>query len=315
MRSRLRLLAKETCLRFERYGISEPKLSSEYLLASAFYRTTWNEFMKDPPKELDSRCMKRFDEFCRKRIERMPIQYIIGEWDFHMLRNVLIEPPVLIPRPETEELVDIAAESIESIRRRRSDRDEPIRILDACSGSGVVGIALLKLFPESSGVRVVGCDLVREAIHLASRNAKRFGVESRYVPVRSRIEHLPELTVDDRDGGGGPFDLIVSNPPYILQKDMNALDPEVASYEDPRALCGGVRGLDVIEEILRTAKHLVSGVDTPIVMEVDASHPKVMKKWLRSTELDHEVNYVEWRRDRSDRPRFCLFRTKEPTAA
>eukprot|EP00939_MAST-03C_sp_MAST-3C-sp1_P000851 g851.t1 len=159
-----------------------------------------------------------FEIFCKKRLENMPVQYIVGEWDFHDLRGLHMRKTVLIPRPETEELVDFAAEILRPIVQETASR--PVQVLDIGAGTGAIGLALLNVFPS---IVCVACDVSPVAVDLANENAKRFGFSDRYRCVRSDIANLTQTFPDM----AGSFDAIVSNPPYIPSADMSSLQTEV----------------------------------------------------------------------------------------
>lgn len=139
----------------------------------------------------------------------MPIQYVIREWDF---RNLTLEmrPPVFIPRPETEQLVDLVLTELNT---------NPIEeVLELCCGSGAISIALLK---ENPDITVIAVDKSEEACSLTRDNAKRYGVDSRINIIQMDINEISPEYFDKK------FDVIVSNPPYVPSGDMLHLQPEI----------------------------------------------------------------------------------------
>lgn len=173
-----------------------------------------------------------------RRVEHHePLQYIIGTVPFLDL-DLLVRPPVLIPRPETEEWTDWLIRSFHQLPRA----NYPKRILDLCSGSGCIALALARAFPESW---VVGTDINPDAIALATENARRNNIANAqflagdlFIPV---IAHQ------------GEFDLIVSNPPYISEEDWQLLDASVRTWEDKIALVATHHGLRFYERIAQEA--------------------------------------------------------------
>ncbi|KAB7503281.1 HemK methyltransferase family member 1 [Armadillidium nasatum] len=184
---------------------------------------------------------------------RMPIQYILGDWDFHSFK-LKLRPPVFIPRPETEELVNIAISVIRNVLKVES----PV-ILDVCCGSGAISLAMLNLLPNSTCVAI---DKSKYAVDLTIENAKDLDLCDRLHVIHGKITDaaFPHLPFDK-------FDLIVSNPPYIPQKNIPNLQPEILLYEDMGAIFGGVEGLDVIKNIILQGQHLLKE-NGRMIMEV-----------------------------------------------
>ena len=187
-----------------------------------------------------------------RRAAREPLQYILGSWPFHPLPVELkLRPPVLIPRPETEELVDHIL--------HRAPR--PGRLLELGSGSGAIVVSLLHGFPDATAVAL---DPSAAAIALTAENAERCGVAARLELLRCRAG---ALGAEQRG-----FDLVVSNPPYIPSGEMPGLQREVRDFEDHLALDGGPDGLQVVREVLDTAQR-VARPGASIYLEVHHTHP------------------------------------------
>jgi release factor glutamine methyltransferase len=215
---------------------------------------------------------------------------------------------VLIPRPETEELVEHV------LATHGGDARGALRLLDVGCGSGAIGLALLSRLTTSSCVAI---DVSDAAVDLARLNAEHCGFAGRYA-VRLAEGGIAQLATDpaslDRDIDapplGGSFDIIVSNPPYIPRVDMLTLEPEVAVHEDEGALCGGDDGLDVVRDLLRAAPRLLRR-DGPrtIWLEVDASHPPIIQRWVADeAQSGLALEMVRWLRDMGGLPRFCELR-------
>lgn len=172
---------------------------------------------------------KKIKDIMSRRLGGEPVAYILGEWEFYSLPFKLNQS-VLVPRQDTELLVDNALEAIKNIERPR--------VLDLCTGSGCVGISVAY---NSNDSRIVACDISKDALNVAKYNAKLNKVHHRFMA----LEH--DLYNDSKNLGA--FDLIVSNPPYIPTKDIENLDIDVKNHEPKIALDGGFDGLDFYREI------------------------------------------------------------------
>jgi release factor glutamine methyltransferase len=200
-------------------GIEEGRLDAELLLSDALSLDRVGLYLNyDRP--LTSAELTSFRERVGRRARREPLQYILGRVEFWSL-SFAVNPAVLVPRPDTEILVE------ETLKRSSADA----AILDVGAGSGAIAIALAYELP---GAAVVGVDISPAALEVAAENARRNGVDGRVRFQDADLARLPE----------GPFDLIVSNPPYIPSGDLAALMPEVRDFEPRLALDGGRDGLD-----------------------------------------------------------------------
>ncbi len=172
------------------------------------------------------------EQLLERRLHGEPLAYLLGEWDFYGI-TLRVTPDVLIPRSDTERLCELA------IERARACK-EP-RVLDLCSGSGCIALALLHEVPSA---HAVGVDLSPDAIALARDNAARLGLADRYTCIcGNALETPPQELVS-------AFDVMVCNPPYITEQEMKQLDRSVAAYEPHLALYGGTDGLDFYRAIL-----------------------------------------------------------------
>lgn len=289
--------------------VPEARLSAEYLLAHAAGLRERSGLFRLGGEPLPEAVRGPFEEMCLQRLRRTPVQYIVGDWDFHEL-TLRLSPPVLIPRPETEELVELVLASTRGPAAAAAAAGRDFRILDVGCGSGAIGLALLRQLPNAE---CVGLDVSTEAIALSRLNARELGLSSRYEAVLEPLgiaalaRRSPPEPTAAAAGVARRFDVLVSNAPYIPSADMLSLPPEVRRFEDERALCGGQDGLDVIRDVLRAAPLLLRpGGTRGIWLEVDVSHPPLLREWL------HEpgarglgVGMVRWILDLSGRPRFC----------
>lgn len=227
--------------RFVEAGTPEPRLSAEHLLAASL-ETSRSELWK--VNSISAARRAQFARLChRRRVFREPVQYLVGNWDFHEI-TLFVEKPILIPRPETEELVDIIIRRWERVHGR-----SPGAILDIGCGTGAIGLSLAKHFPES---KVTLLDLSTQAVQLTSRNANLVLGSADLTRINIVLDSIATFPSPPEK-----FDLVVSNPPYIPMQDMAALAREIQDHEDPRALCGGPDGtfLSIFQRHRRPSHH------------------------------------------------------------
>ena len=215
---------------FARKGIEQARANAEVLLAHILGVERIQLYLRyDQP--LSPEELARFRRAVQRRSTREPAQYITGKQEFWSL-DFEVNSAVLIPRPETELLVEKALELLPS---------SPSKVLDLCTGSGAIAVALAS---ERSDLRIFATDRSPEALVVAKRNAVRHGVQD-------RIHFAAADLFNGLSPGQPPFDLIVSNPPYIGDVEMPGLAPEILQYEPQAALRGGgPLGLDIIGKIL-----------------------------------------------------------------
>ena len=212
----------------------DAKREAERLLAFSL-RISKSEIFQNP-SSVETSTERDFLSFLEKRARHVPLQYLEGETDF-MDFPFRVTPDVLIPRPETENLVE----------RILVERSLPSKILDIGTGSGCILLSLLKYFQNASGV---GIDISEKALEVARENAQRLGVTN-------RVSFQKADLLNNFSGSG--FDLIVSNPPYVSEEEWESLSAEVK--QEPRgALIAGPTGLECYEKIIaKAAKFLVPG--------------------------------------------------------
>lgn len=214
-------------------GIDNARLETEWLLASALGLDRVGIYLNlDKPLKAEELASCR--ALVARRAKREPLQYILGSQEFLGL-DFLVAPGVLIPRHDTEVLVE------EALRRAQGART----ILDIGVGSGCIAVALAKRLPEAE---LLGVEKSAEAMAIAQENARRHGVRLTLFE-----GSLFEPLADRR------FDLIVSNPPYIPTADMETLQPEVRDFEPQGALDGGPDGLDYYRRIVPEARNHLNG--------------------------------------------------------
>jgi release factor glutamine methyltransferase len=199
----------------------------------------WNEVM-------DADQAARYLALIARRLSGEPIQYIFGETEFYGL-PFYVTRDVLIPRPETEHLVEKVIEWAASLAARETaPRIPPLRIVDVGTGSGAIAVALAHQLPQAA---VTAIDLSAPALAIARENAERNGVSSR---IRFLLGDLLAPVAEDR------FDIVVSNPPYVPGADCASLPVEVRDYEPPVALFAGEDGLEVYRRLTPAAFNVLA---------------------------------------------------------
>ncbi len=218
-------------------GCDSPHVDAELLLAHAL-GVSRTALYAEPERELDPEERERLRALVARRARREPAAYILGEWGFRRL-TLAVDARVLVPRPETEAVVERALAHVR-------DLAEPL-VLDVGTGSGAIALAIAD---EHEGARVVATDISADALAVAAENRARAGLEGR---VELVLGHLVA-------GLRGPFDLVVSNPPYVEPGDFDALEPEIRLYEPREAVVGTGQTGNVARrgfEVLRAGGWLV----------------------------------------------------------
>ncbi|HEX7086081.1 MAG TPA: peptide chain release factor N(5)-glutamine methyltransferase [Vicinamibacterales bacterium] len=251
--------------RFVRAGIP-PDLAAIDAEVLARHLLAWDRatylLRRDEPVSAADRA--RYDALVERRARREPVAYITGRREFWG-REFVVSPAVLVPRPETEVLV-------EAVLTRLGDRSRPWRIADVGTGSGCLAVTLAAELPAS---RVVATDISVAALQVARTNAVRHGVDGRILMVRTSL-----LT-----GIAGPFDVVVANLPYIPRPCAEALSPDVRDYEPHEALFGqGEDGLDTIRELLVQTSSRLSA-DGLLLLEFGFGQGDAMRAELARTPL------------------------------
>ncbi len=262
-------------------GIDSARLDAEVLLRDVLGMEQ-TDFYLSIDEAMDATAEREFHKLLSRRAGREPVAYITGHKEFWSL-DFVVTPDVLIPRPETELLVELAlvratqiissqpslspvsGEEGKGERARdsrsdvfaRLDSQPPLKILDLGTGSGAIAVSLAKELPQA---RVCAVDISSVAVEIARRNARRHGVEERMECFRG---DLFEPVAEDREG----FDLIVADPPYIRSDDLAGLAPEIREWEPNMALDGGADGLLYYRRIVAAARDYLK-TDGTILLEL-----------------------------------------------
>ena len=281
---RLLDILENTSRFFASKGLENARLQAELLLAAVLGVKRLDLYLQFE-RPLHSSEVDRYREYVRQRLRLVPVQYITGVAAFRQL-ELTVTPAVLIPRPETEVLVDVALELL----------PEGSRVLDLCCGSGAVALSLAQ---EAAMAEVVAADVSAAALEVAKANGQRCGLDG-------RVEwHCGDLFAPLR--GSEPFDLVVANPPYVRRGELAQLTPEVRDYEPHLALDGGEDGLTYYRRIAQEAADFIR-LGGYLLLEVgDGQSAAVEELLARSAHLAE----VQIRLDLNQIPRVVVARATQ----
>ncbi len=273
----IRDLLKVTSDYLKQKELESPRLSAEVLLAHLLNLTRVQLYLHfDQP--LNDEELADYRALIKRRLKREPLQYITGRQEFWSL-DFEVNSSVLIPRPESELLVET---SLSLHRAGRIPHADHPRLLDLCTGSGALAVALAS---EIGSAEVWASDLSEDALKVARSNATRHHLERRIMFLRGDLWE-PVKTKDLN------FDLIVSNPPYIRSRTLQGLAPEVRLYEPRLALDGGEDGMVYVEKILiKGADYLQPG--GWILVEMDPEQTARAVGWMEETGRYEECTRVK----------------------
>jgi release factor glutamine methyltransferase len=234
----IREIKERTETFFKEKGVPDAKLDTDILIAHSLDIKRLDIYL-DLDRPLTEAQLTDLRPLVKRRASREPLQYIIGNTEFYGL-TLKVDPRALIPRHETEELIDLI------VRRQETP---PKRILDLGTGSGAIALALASKYEDAE---VTATDQSEKAITLAKENAGALNLSSRVTFIRgSWFEPLDE---------SARFDLIVSNPPYLTEAEMHTAEPEVIGHEPRSALASGQEGLDDLRLLLESvSSYLAEG--------------------------------------------------------
>jgi release factor glutamine methyltransferase len=229
-------------------GCESPRLDAELLLAAAM-GVGRAVIVSDPGRGIEPDAARRFMDFAARRREREPVAYILGSKGFRSI-ELAVDPRVLIPRPETEHLVEAAL-----------GLPEGARVCDVGTGSGAIALALKSERPD---LRVVATDTSADALEVARANAAALGLDVDFA-LGDLLDEVP-----------GPLDAVLSNPPYV--EDGAQLAPEIVRYEPALALRAGPDGLDVIRRLVPAVGATAASL---VALEVGAGQAGAVGEMMR----------------------------------
>lgn len=272
----IREIKERTETFFQEKGVPNPKLDTDILIAHSLGIKRLDLYL-DLERPLTETQLNDLRPLVKRRASREPLQYIIGSTEFYGL-TLKVDPRALIPRHETEELVELIVEKLETV---------PQRILDLGTGSGALALALASKYPEA---QITAVDQSAGALELARENSTSLGLDDRI--------HFLEGSWWAPLADTSSFDLIVSNPPYLTEAEMNTAEPEVIEHEPHSALVAGADGLDDFRILLEGApKFLAEG--GLLAMETGIAQSEALTELAKEAGLSGQS--IE---DLSGRPRF-----------
>lgn len=275
---------------FQNVGIekTESRLSAEFIIAHVLGKKMFHQVSKRTTV-LETQLME-IKELAKKRLERMPLQYVLEEWDFREF-TLKLSPPVLIPRPETEELVQFVLQDI-------GNDETSQKFLEVGCGSGAVTLCLLSKLPW---MKAVACDISKDACNLTIKNLSRYQVEKRAKVLNRDFKNAETIQMISELG---PFDFIISNPPYIPTAHLDDLDPEVKKYEDRLALDGGQDGLDFVRHLIAVSPLLLKKKGK-LWLETGLDQHRLIENTINNNSVS-ELKFIKSIVDFTNRERFCL---------
>ena len=240
-------------------------LDSEILLSKILNKSR-EEILINLEKKINKKKILAYKEYLQRRSKNEPVAYILEEKEFWS-KKFNVNKGTLIPRPETELLVDKILKLYEG---------KKITILDIGTGSGCIVISLLSQLKESKGI---GIDISKNAILTAIKNKHKYKLSNRVKFLNRSFESV----------FGKKFDLIVSNPPYIERKDLKNLSDDIKRYEPRRALDGGNDGLDLIKKVIYKSREILK-INGTLALEIGNEQIKKVSKLL--IENNFRINHV-----------------------
>ncbi len=261
-------------LYFKQNAFDNPRYEIECLLCSLLECGRLDLYMRfdEPLTKLHLRTLR---SWVKRRIKHEPLQYITGSCSFYG-REFLVSPDVLIPRPETERLIDVSIETV-------IDKKSP-SILDIGTGSGCIAITMALEIPDSS---VLGVDISPSAKNIAILNRKNFKAKNTTFVEMDILQKIPEKN----------FDLILSNPPYISKEELPTLMEEVKNFEPKIALTDNDDGLTFYNRYAEIAKALLKK-DGYLILEVGiGNHPKIVESIFRKSGYNDIKTFKDYNGD------------------
>ena len=241
-------------------GVEAHGIEARFLLAAAAGKSK-EALMRDLNLYTSDVVEERAMDMLKRRLNGEPLAYIAGKWEFYGI-EFNVNKEVLIPRMDTEVLVDTAIESIKL-------RGMKARVLDLCCGSGCIACAVNKEMPAT---RVVAADISSDALEISRRNIKENGLGAKIITMQADATTWPPMSI-------GSFDLILSNPPYIRSCELIELDSSVRDFEPIGALDGGEDGLDFYRAIIKYWT-ITLRPNGQIMFEVGEGQAEEVKKML-----------------------------------
>lgn len=258
-----------------KHSVDSPRLSAELVLChilglQRIELYTLHDHVVTQPQ------LGRLHELVKRASEHEPIAYLVGRCEFYSM-SLKVNPDCLIPRPETELMVEKA---IDFLRKRKG----PQSVLDLCTGSGCIAAAVAK---NAQNTHLIATDISDTALAVAAENIKKHGLESQVTLLCGDLFD-PVMTGLDESR----FDLIVSNPPYVSQAEYEKLQPNVRDHEPKEALYGGRDGLDLYRRIIEKCGDFLKS-DGALILEIGYAQGPAVKELLENTGLFADITLLK----------------------
>ena len=248
-------------------GVEAYSMEARLIVAQAAGKTV-SQLMRDLPLYAAAGFEAVVQDMLGRRLHGEPVAYITGSWEFYGV-PLEITPDVLIPRPDSEILVEAGI-------RLFAGRNGSPRILDLCAGSGCIGVALAVRMP---GAKVILVDNDRKALSVCRKNVQKNRLDTRVMCIEADVTQKPPMLM-------GKFDLIVCNAPYVPTAEIETLDVSVKDYEPYHALDGGADGLDIIRPVIALWKSVLKDNGT-IMLEIGEGQSEQVQALLAGAGFTH----------------------------
>jgi release factor glutamine methyltransferase len=287
---------------FKTKEIPEPRLSAELLLSAVLDLSRMDLYLKYD-LELNDIQLKKYKEFILRRLEHEPIQYITGEAYFRKIR-LDVDKSVLIPRPETELLVERAKKVILHLAALKESTNKVINILEIGTGSGAIALSLLhetefnedKTYP----INIFATDISGDALRNALKNSGRILNQEKNNHLRFfECDVLPQDNEEFLKKYLNNIDIIISNPPYIAEGNYKNLDRQIKDFEPKKALIAGEKGTEKYSNILKKIKPFLNPKSACIIFETDPLTAPELQKIIKTefkesnTEIEKDYNGMD----------------------
>ncbi len=249
---------------FKSVEIINPERETELLL-SYFLKMNRSEIYLNSDRALKNKEKKQLENMIQERIRKIPLQYITKHQEF-MGMDFLVEKGVLIPRPETEILVERV---IERLKKRKSSSH--LKIVDLGTGTGIIAISIAKFIKD---ITIYATDISKESLQVALKNAQKHNCEDKIIFLQGDLFEPFQGKIEKNS-----LDVIISNPPYVNSDDFKLLPPEIKDNEPKIALYGGVDGIDYYRKIVKEGPKFLKR-DGFIALEVGLNQAKIIKELI-----------------------------------
>ena len=250
-------------------GVEAYGMEARLIVAQAAGKTV-SQLMRDLPLYAAAGFEETVQHMLERRLRGEPVAYITGIWEFYGV-PMEITPDVLIPRPDSEMLVEAGIRLYEG-------RNGSPRILDLCTGSGCIGVALAVRMP---GAKVILVDNDRRALSVCRKNVQKNRLDTRVMCIEADATQKPPMLM-------GKFDLLVCNAPYVPTAEIESLDVSVKDYEPYHALDGGEDGLDIIRPVISRWKSVLKDSGT-IMLEIGEGQSEMVRALLEKAGFTHVI--------------------------